>query len=622
MRLTPKSPWTRHALLTGAAVGLAATVVSIAAQQLFIIDFKKDDVGVVQNLAGASDVTLSPDGRFLLATGRRDDAVTSFAREMYFGSTTFDQEFVDDSGGVFNLAAPSAIAASADGRHVYVTGAFDNSLSVFGYDASNDGWQFIPSDSQEHNVGGVFGLENPTDVAVDPLSETVFVTASSSHSLAIFERDASTDDLVFVTAKENGVAASNLQGASAVAVSPDNRHVYVASQISDSVTAFHNAAGFAQIGSWIDGSGGIDGLNGASGVAVSPDGAHVYATGFNDNAVAIFGRDGATGALSFIGYVKDGQLGADGLAGASDVALNPAGDRLFVAGALDNAVALFRRSPVTGLLVFLEHKKPPVGLRGASALTASPDGLFVYAACATDNAVTGLYVALCQGDELTGDTDGDAVCNDIDQCSGDDFRGDSDLDTVCDDIDLCPGFDDAVESDGDGVPDGCDVCQGDDASGDDDSDQVCNNLDICAAGDDNADADADTVPDACDACFGDNASGDDDGDLVCNNVDQCQGNDATGDSDGDLVCNDLDQCQGDDATGDDDGDLVCNNVDLCEGDDATGDADGDLVCGDLDCDPANPEASAVDLCGVCGGDNGSCGIFFDGFESGDLSSWR
>ena len=579
MRPHVNSPSMRRLALGTVGLAASAMVLSIAAQQLFIVDFKKDDVGVVENLAGASGVAVSPDGRFLMATGRRDDGLTSFAREMYFGSTTFDQDFVDDRHGVFGMMAPSAVTLAADGRHAYVTGSFDDSLVVFGYDASTDGWAFLAPQVKTHLIGGVFGLEGPSDVAVDPLSDKVFVTAKRSDSLAIFEQDATTDALTFITAKMNGYDATYLNGPSAVAVSPDNEHVYVASEISDSVTAFHNAPGFAQIGSWIDGVDGVQGLDGASGVAVSPDGAHVFATGFNDNALAVFARDAATGVLTFLASFVDGASGVDGLAGAADVVLNPAGDRVFVAGSLDNAVAMFRRDPATGVVRFLERKKPPVGLRGAGDLATSGDGFFVYTACSTDSSVTGMYVALCRGDELLGDTDGDAVCDDLDICFGDDLAGDSDLDAVCDDLDLCPGFDDAQESDGDGVPDGCDVCVGDDASGDSDSDQVCNDLDVCAGHDDTVDSDGDTVPDGCDPCAGDNASGDTDGDAVC------------------------------------------DNLDVCRGDDATGDADGDGVCADLDCAPGDGTASEIDLCGVCGGDNGSCSIFIDGFESGNTSLW-
>ncbi|MEE8525591.1 MAG: kelch repeat-containing protein, partial [Thermoanaerobaculia bacterium] len=44
----------------------------------------------------------------------------------------------------------------------------------------------------------------------------------------------------------------------------------------------------------------------------------------------------------------------------------------------------------------------------------------------------------------------------FDLCLGDDASGDTDGDSICDDQDSCPGFDDLLDADGDTVPDGCD----------------------------------------------------------------------------------------------------------------------------------------------------------------------
>ena len=50
-----------------------------------------------------------------------------------------------------------------------------------------------------------------------------------------------------------------------------------------------------------DGVGGVDGLSGAQSVAVSPDGGHVYVAGsYGTTRLAVFARDVATGALTFV----------------------------------------------------------------------------------------------------------------------------------------------------------------------------------------------------------------------------------------------------------------------------------------------------------------------------------
>ena len=190
---------------------------------------------------------------------------------------------------------------------------------------------------------------------------------------------------------------------------------------------------------------------------------------------------------------------------------------------------------------------------------------------------------MCAGDDATGDTDMDGVCNDADACIGDDSAGDSDMDGFCDDVDGCFGDQSTGDTDMDGFCDDVDLCAGDDTSGDSDADGICDDTDICVGTDADGDTDADGVCDDIDACDGDDATGDTDGDFVCDDMTsatattppeiptwtasattatsaagtmrrviriwttcarprRCEGNDFSGDTDGDDVCDDLDNC--------------------------------------------------------------------------------
>ena len=96
----------------------------------------------------------------------------------------------------------------------------------------------------------------------------------------------------------------------------------------------------------------FDGLNGAYSVAVSPDGKHLYAAGADDDAVAVFSRDAATGRLTYVEMQQDGTGGSDGLNGAVSVTVSPDGKHLYAAGYEDDAVAVFRRDAATGSLTY------------------------------------------------------------------------------------------------------------------------------------------------------------------------------------------------------------------------------------------------------------------------------
>lgn len=247
------------------------------------------------------------------------------------------------------------------------------------------------------------------------------------------------------------------------------------------------------------------------------------------------------------------------------------------------------------------------------------------------------------------DSDGDGVCDALDQCPGQD---DALIGTACDDGDSCTDNDtyDANcgcvgtpvgDSDGDGVCDTLDQCPGQDdaliGTACDDGDACTTNdtydANCGCVGTPEPDSDGDGVCDALDQCPGlnDNLIG-----TSCDDGDPCTENDTydancgcvgtpVGDSDGDGVCDTLDQCPGQDdaliGTSCDDGD-VCTDNDVydancnCAGT-PSADNDGDGYCANEDPndnDPCTPDPNA----GACD----PCTDFtVDGFESG-FGNWN
>jgi hypothetical protein len=138
-----------------------------------------------------------------------------------------------------------------------------------------------------------------------------------------------------------------------------------------------------------DGVGGVDGLSFAQSVTVSPDGKQVYATGII--SLAVFSRNTTTGSLSFVQVQRDGFGGVDGLAGAADVTISPDGKHAYVAGGVDDAVAIFNRNTTNGLLSFLEAERNNgggnTGLDFIDAVVVSPNSRHLYTGSLLDNAV-------------------------------------------------------------------------------------------------------------------------------------------------------------------------------------------------------------------------------------------
>jgi 6-phosphogluconolactonase (cycloisomerase 2 family) len=84
-------------------------------------------------------------------------------------------------------------------------------------------------------------------------------------------------------------------------------------------------------------------------VAVSGDGKHVYACGFG-NAVVVFARNAATGALTWVESDHEGVGGVTGIAFCGSLALSPDGQHVYAIGSIDKALAVFDRDPATGAL--------------------------------------------------------------------------------------------------------------------------------------------------------------------------------------------------------------------------------------------------------------------------------
>ena len=266
-------------------------------------------------------------------------------------------------------------------------------------------------------------------VAISPDGRNVYVAASDANAIAVFARDARTGALrqrpgtagCIATAGAGGCAsARSLTGPNSVAVSGDGKTVYASSFRSDAVAVLRRNRATGALTQAKGRSGCVSGraettgctavraLDGPDVVAVSPDGANVYVGSFLGNAIAVFDRDAASGALSQLGG-SGGCIAARATEGcATGLALNAPegmavsgdGNTVYVASAVSDAVVVLARNGSTGALTQMTAGSgcivaaPLAGcttgtqLAGANAVAVSPRGDSVYATSLTSNSVT------------------------------------------------------------------------------------------------------------------------------------------------------------------------------------------------------------------------------------------
>lgn len=135
-----------------------------------------------------------------------------------------------------------------------------------------------------------------------------FALALSALLVAAQENPAASEPMRVLQTLRGGIdGIEGLDGPRSVAVSPDGRHVYVASRDGTIAIFERNAESgrLRQLGVARNGEAGIAGLDDPSNVIVSGDGANVYATSETPPAVVAFARDAETGTLTFLEAVTE-----------------------------------------------------------------------------------------------------------------------------------------------------------------------------------------------------------------------------------------------------------------------------------------------------------------------------
>jgi DNA-binding beta-propeller fold protein YncE len=280
-------------------------------------------------LLGPRGIVISPDGMNVYVASRDSSAVAIFSRDTTTGVLT---QLIgaagcvsnDGSGGICShgkaLAGVRGIAVSPDSKYVYVASQTANAVAVFARDKITGVLTQLSGIAGciAENGDGVTcaygrGLLAPIHVDVSPDGKHVYVASRDSHSVAIFARNTKTGALTQLRGTagciaENGddvtcAGGRGLNEAVYVAVSPDGKNVYVASQVSDAVAEFarNTKTGalvqLAGLTGCVSQDGALEsctdgnGLDGTVALTVSPDSKYVYAVAFNSNAVSIFNRN-------------------------------------------------------------------------------------------------------------------------------------------------------------------------------------------------------------------------------------------------------------------------------------------------------------------------------------------
>jgi 6-phosphogluconolactonase (cycloisomerase 2 family) len=336
------------------------------------------------SVPGAWDGVFNPGGEHLYVQ-TSSGAIPIYARSSLDGSLALlgTQSAGTGSGGI-------KLAVSADGLRVLAVRGNGNRRSgvISAFARAPASGLLTPVATRIQATDGN-GFALPTDVALSPDGAHAYVTSLGDDAIASFALDPGASEITLLGALYSGIG---LARTASIAPSPGGAHLYALDD-RGTLTAFARDPGngllsFVQVLRNEDGG---EGNGQGQDVVVSPDGAHVYVASSasspldaipgDRDGVEIFARSAATGELTFVAAVYDGEGGVDGLAGARSPTLSPAGGLLYVVGKQDRAVAVFSRDGVSGALTFLQKQEDGLAAETFSnpeALAVSPDGDHVY----------------------------------------------------------------------------------------------------------------------------------------------------------------------------------------------------------------------------------------------------
>jgi len=346
---------------------------------------------VLYDLGEAHDLVLSPDGKHVYVVGFLNGTILAFTRDPANGTLTHRQTLRQGVGGVGGMGGATAVVISSDGRYLYVASVDAGTVAVFTRDPATGDLTFL----EKHLREDVPSLDGATSITLSSDEKQVYVGGLGNGTVTVFGRDPATGKLTFASSVVDGTAnVDGLAGARDVEVSRDGKHVYVAGLAESAVVAFRRDANTGALG-FVEfeqsGKGGVEGLVGAWGLALSPDGKHLYVASQFDDSLTVFARDPSTGALTYVETRKQEEDEVSGMDGAVTVLVSGDGKHVYLTGSSEGAIAVFARDPDTGKLTFVESVKDGEGdvrgLGGVFNLALTADGRELYAISFDDGAV-------------------------------------------------------------------------------------------------------------------------------------------------------------------------------------------------------------------------------------------
>jgi hypothetical protein len=163
-------------------LGVFNTTINLPNQQVLtngdlVTDIDGNAV-LLRGLDGANSVAVSSNDQFVYVTAKNSNSVSVFERNFTTNMLTFVETITNGLNGVRGLASASDVTLTPDGRYAIVSGEESNAIAVFQIsDPTTGRLQF--AQLLRNNISNVSGLTEPSSLSVSSIGSNLFVGTSS-----------------------------------------------------------------------------------------------------------------------------------------------------------------------------------------------------------------------------------------------------------------------------------------------------------------------------------------------------------------------------------------------------------------------------------------------------------
>ena len=332
--------------ITFVLIALSLASANVAALNIEVQQVLQDGINSVDGLDNPRQVKSDLSGKRLFVTSGDDNSLLILQSE----ETIKPLQLFKSSDNKALLEGASSLITFNKGKNIAVVSFYDSALSVF-EKGNDDNFKFIQAHSDNVSYERIFksgeslisedryGLFGAWDIAISSDEKQIYVASYKSDAISIF--DVNSDNKLAFNHKYVQTKGNALGGPTSIALSDSRNELIVSGYENNTLTILSvSKKGKLSLKQTIkNGSNGIKYLVNPQKAILSPNEKYLYVACSGSNALLVF--ESKDNQYSFLQAVAQPEIGGTGLKGVGSIALSDDGTRLFAAGEMDKGLLLF-----------------------------------------------------------------------------------------------------------------------------------------------------------------------------------------------------------------------------------------------------------------------------------------